>query len=606
MATLTPTGIGMKAAQNVARGVAAHENVAGHSISDAEFLRSVGISAEHIPVLKQEKETTFEKIEAAPIMMVAWQLPMLGQAADFLKGIGARTWFGKYAGAPLRALGRGIAVPADYLNKQTMGDVAEGVSHIGGRIKNTVSRAMGGADTYTSSVVVGEPTLASRFEAIGGHIDEALKEPAFKPLNYVRNKLVTFFEWRADRASTNAVELHTKAHRHLDLATQALSGRPDEDASTALHYAKKKFEPAKLEAIQEVETARHAAKARPLSKVLEADSKILESGQKSFARRVTGIQETLKAQKEVAPRAAREAIKEELNAIAGARKNVSKFAKNMLKSHGHIAAQAEHLESAAFLKNFQTSLGKIPETLSKMPVNEALNHGLYAAAQTATTIRTGRLFTSGLHTMKHMYASLTGTPLNKVSSLQVMFGKVPAPMVEARHQFVKSVIPQVLANGVGMVAFSKMMKGGSFMVGFGAQMGSGMIGGAIASHYSFLETYNTFTQAKQAGQKLPAGAYLGLMVKASPKKIGKMEETDAKLYAVAQEYAKEGATAAMVMNEIYNGMFDKRYAAVPESQAIKSQQPVPVVGKHTGKENLRRIGNAAELAADIAMVSSLG
>ena len=100
----------------------------------------------------------------------------------------------------------------------------------------------------------------------------------------------------------------------------------------------------------------------------------------------------------------------------------------------------------------------VPE--GKLTLGGKINNGLMLASSGLATYGTARTFLQQLNGLKNMYSDVTGIPVENVSTMTILSGKVPEVVREARSHFLKEYVGRGALNALGLgVVARKMMQG---------------------------------------------------------------------------------------------------------------------------------------------------
>jgi len=211
-----------------------------------------------------------------------------------------------------------------------------------------------------------------------------------------------------------------------------------------------------------------------------------------------------------------------------------------------------------------------------------INNGLMIGMSALSTYGVARSFSQQLNSLKHMYSDLTGVPIEKVSTMSLLTGKVPHIMSEARSHLVKEHLARGAAQIGGlawMIAVMGKKKPGTF-----EQMGSMMLPGfadmginALMGD-SVLPVYTGFANAYKSGQPIPAQDYAAFILAAdhdlAKRKVGKQVALE-----IGAEFANKKISPGEILREINDGRFEKRIhgliekdeAALAQKMALKAK-----------------------------------
>jgi hypothetical protein len=181
--------------------------------------------------------------------------------------------------------------------------------------------------------------------------------------------------------------------------------------------------------------------------------------------------------------------------------------------------------------------------------------------------------------LKTMSKDITG---KEASTMEILTGKAPAPIKEARSKLIKSSIVSGITDTASLGLVTAMaVKGNvgflSFMAPQAVSMGvNSMIG------ESSLPLYTELSQAHASGQKISGEAYAALIGAVSPE-IKARGGADSKF---AQElgkiYAEENASPAQVMRRIVSGEMLKDVNALIAANETARAAPVAATGIAAG------------------------
>ncbi len=259
-----------------------------------------------------------------------------------------------------------------------------------------------------------------------------------------------------------------------------------------------------------------------------------------------------------------------------------------LKLAGRLGTALEHNEATKSWGGVEHAIKNAPRALGKMDTAHVVANGAWVAASGVSIASDAHTFSKGLGTLKQMYADLTG---QRVSTVGVLFGKVPAVIAQARSHLMKNYMIKSGTDLAGLGVMLKMLFNQRFggglkgMLAFSlpqmAAQGADMVMGE-----SVLPAYQMLRDSFKKGQMPPDyyAAFIGTMSK-DLKARGGAESPFAQ--AVAKQYAEMQATPTQILKEIESGALMKRVQAAttayeaehPHHPAKKQERAV--VGKHT-------------------------
>ncbi len=246
-----------------------------------------------------------------------------------------------------------------------------------------------------------------------------------------------------------------------------------------------------------------------------------------------------------------------------------------------------HHNGAASMRNVEHSIRTIPQRLGKMDIGHTIANGSFVAMSGISMASDARSFTKNLATLKQLHHDMTG---ENISTMGVLFGKVPGVVAEARSHLLKNTAikegTDVVGLGVNLKGLLNPAFGGikamaAYMLPQFAAQGADMVMGE-----SVLPAYQMLKASFDPKQQMPLDyyeAFVGTMSK-DLRKRGGVESSFTK--AVAEQYAQMHATPEQMLKEIESGALNKRVeaiiaankAAAPATHASKEKQ---VLGKHT-------------------------
>jgi hypothetical protein len=219
--------------------------------------------------------------------------------------------------------------------------------------------------------------------------------------------------------------------------------------------------------------------------------------------------------------------------------------------------------------------------VAEMNANDFLIKGAYYTSQAMTAYGTAKLFSDKLSTLCHIYEGITEQKISRAAMFRKMLfgGSLPKEMQALRRQYWVSTLPLLGTAVAGMTIVGllnrKNVSGKLAIAGSIAQsVIIGPIEGAVSSSNNFLSVYQKLAHAQSQGATLDAGAYLSLLLYASPK-ASELGPNHMGLQQVARYYAShdymgakdmhvradaKGMLVGHVMNQIASGAFDKLLA----------------------------------------------
>ncbi len=262
-------------------------------------------------------------------------------------------------------------------------------------------------------------------------------------------------------------------------------------------------------------------------------------------------------------------------------KAFSKHTKKLIESHHSSQALA--------------NLGDHARNAAEHVANTGISHGLMNAGivggVAVSDIRTGMDAMKSLRALKEMYADLTHTKADNVSGMNLLFGKVPAPVTMARAQLIKEYGPAILLDTANTVLNLDMVvrnKVGFINLPLIIALGMGSQAARGALHGNLLPSYQSMKDLQAESQIVPAELYAALVGDASEElwKRGGANCESAKALGVA--YAHEQLSAKDVLQEVTSGKMRRRldalhaeYAAAhPESAVAHPSAPQTHMAEH--------------------------
>ncbi len=272
-----------------------------------------------------------------------------------------------------------------------------------------------------------------------------------------------------------------------------------------------------------------------------------------------------------------------------------------------VSSATGNLLSKFKLKSAAAAFEEMPTNLANTKGAQGVVDGAWVAGSALGMAAGGVGFFSGLSQLKRMAAEITG---QKTSAWDILTGNVPEVVKAERAQLFKGLFATEASSGLSLgVAIKSLAKGGMSMPMMAVQLGIG-IGASVLVGEGALPTYSEMDKAFKAGQQLPADAYAKLIGVAS-KELAARGENNPFMMALAEQYAGENASPALVMREIENGAVMRRVQAIiaaneaakiaqPEQPELAAQaQQKSHVAALEKPQNQRPLGNLAQKERDI-------
>ncbi len=336
---------------------------------------------------------------------------------------------------------------------------------------------------------------------------------------------------------------------------------------------------------------------------LEGNSELLHKHLQTIAK-VQNVQDVAQIDRE---RLA-EALKHISSAVEKKGVKLTDQARKMVAAASKVAEHANAVHGYQNAQNVAESVANIPGKLAKRP----MAHTVMDAAMIGTSVLgmygVARGFTQQLTSLRHMYADMTGKDYHSVSNYQVLTGKVPAPVAQARAQLFKTFgfrsIMQTVSMGFA-IAFTRGKAGWKTIA---AQIGTQMAEEPLSQMLgeSVLPVYSEVRKAHALGQQIPPEFYAEFIGAASLDLHKRGGAENAFTREVARQYAAENASPGEVLKEIASGKLMERVKKIAAANDAKAPQAVPqvshvdrlngktealqaAVGKHTADEQARRV-----------------
>lgn len=288
-----------------------------------------------------------------------------------------------------------------------------------------------------------------------------------------------------------------------------------------------------------------------------------------------------------------EALSKFSEIIEAESKNLSKKDAKALGKLGK--AVDNHFSS---FKNIGDVVKAVPKAIGNAPVLQGVANATLIGASAVGVLAEANGFRKNLASLKQMSADITGKP---VSTFSLLFGKVPAPVAEARSNLLKNFAVSEVSGiaALGATVLNVAKKNGVGLVGFMAPqlIGSGV---NMLIGESTLPLYTKLSQAHASGNPISAADYAELVSKASPELQARGAAGSVFSKKLGEQYAAEKATPAQVMNEASdkNKIMARVERAIAENKAAKAavvtkshvaalekkgqpDEKHPVVGGHT-------------------------
>lgn len=253
----------------------------------------------------------------------------------------------------------------------------------------------------------------------------------------------------------------------------------------------------------------------------------------------------------------------------------------------------------------ETKVGKSGRTL-----NTTVQDGLMLGFSAISAYGVAKGFSQNLDSLKHMYAEVTGVPVEKVSTISLLTGKVPEVVAEARSHFLKEYVSRGAISAAGLALIVRGIRKGGVglvegLVPTFAGMGVDMLMGESALPY-FAGVSNAF----KAGQEIPPSAYAEFLMASSKelKSHGNVGRRVAML--LGDEYAQEKASPTQILREIEESLqakklgqkskFDQRVDAIlakthidhPQAQLTHAGSHGHDAAAHHGPSMVERVHGA--------------
>ncbi|MEQ1705597.1 MAG: hypothetical protein ABL867_06435 [Rickettsiales bacterium] len=246
------------------------------------------------------------------------------------------------------------------------------------------------------------------------------------------------------------------------------------------------------------------------------------------------------------------------------KKTLDEIGNGLNKAGGVIGAK----NAGETVKGLRGAIGKAPVLIGVMNAS-------FIVASAVGMVSAANNLRKNLSSLKEMSKDITG---KESSTFSILFGKVPAPIKEARSKLLKNFAVSEVAGaaslGVNIVSTVKNLPPIRGMIAFTAPQ---LIGGGLNAMIgeSSLSIYTALSQAHASGQKISGEAYAALIGTASPelKKRGGADSIFAK--ELGKIYAEENASPAQVMRRAVNGELMKDLnALIAANEAAKATATV--------------------------------
>ncbi len=271
-------------------------------------------------------------------------------------------------------------------------------------------------------------------------------------------------------------------------------------------------------------------------------------------------------------------------------KNLSKKDAKALGKLGK--AVDSHFSSGSF-KKIGDVVKAVPKAIGNAPVLHGVANATLIGASAVGVLAEANGFRKHLASLKQMSADITGKP---VSTFSLLFGKVPAPVAEARSRLLKNFVVSEVSGvaALGATVLNAAKKNGVGLVGFMAPqlIGSGV---SMLIGESTLPLYTKLSQAHASGQQILAADYAELVGKASPELQARGATASVFSKELGKQYAAEKTTPAQIMREISNGNLMKRvHALIAKNELAKPMLAATVTDKKTSKSHVAALGKIGQ------------
>lgn len=277
-----------------------------------------------------------------------------------------------------------------------------------------------------------------------------------------------------------------------------------------------------------------------------------------------------------------EALSKFADIIEKESKNLSKKDAKALGKLGK--AVDNHFASINFRK-IGDVVKAVPKAIGNAPVLHGVMNATLIGASAVGVLAEANGFRKNLASLKQMSAEITGKP---VSTFSLLFGKVPAPVAEARSKLIKNFAVSEVSGvaALGATVLNAVKKNGVGLVGFIAPqlIGSGV---SMLIGESSLPLYTKLSQAHASGQQILAVDYAELVGKASPELQARGATASVFSKELGKQYATEKTTPAQIMREISNGDLMKRvHALIAKNELAKPMLAATVTDKKISKSHV--------------------
>lgn len=259
----------------------------------------------------------------------------------------------------------------------------------------------------------------------------------------------------------------------------------------------------------------------------------------------------------------------------------------------------------------------------KMTKGDKINNGLMLGISAMQAYGVAKGFTQNLDALKHMYSDLTGTPVEKISTIALLTGSVPDVMKEPRRHFINEHVLRggVSAMGAGLIARA-MFKGRAMGWIEGLAPVAASVGADIMLGESILPHYASISNAQRSGQQLPPQVYTEFLMNASSELRNRGRIGLRMGILLGEELAQERAKIADVLKELedskqahkhgkkaklderIDNLLTKAEAQQKANQPAMATQPQAsmverVNGHHSGKEMVVKGKHTQRLKSEI-------
>lgn len=253
-----------------------------------------------------------------------------------------------------------------------------------------------------------------------------------------------------------------------------------------------------------------------------------------------------------------------------------------LASHGESAVFQHARANGAPMNRYAQHALKNARNIS---MGSAVMKGGFVAMSGGMAAKTTLHVKDHLVNLKHLYAEVSGKPVERVSTFEVLFSnQVPEVVKQARGGLMKKFGPELLADAGSLTMNTHfLLNKGSIALGMGGMFVQ-MMAGNFTDGNDLLETYGQIREMEKAGADVPEEMYAKLIGTGSKKAAEHGGEANLLVKRMAHEYKEQGLASAVIIKEITDGKpFDERAKHIQKEIADERQ-----AAKEQGLEELKK------------------